>query len=77
MMKHWYFFSFSLEGVNQGCIQIQAENEEEAIDKMESLDIVPKSDDIRGYLCTQQEIPENILVSREYFKERDYKIVES
>ena len=62
---NWYWISFSLDGVNQGCINVEAKTEREAIAKVITLGAEPKYDDIRIYEVETNDLPPNILVSRE------------
>ena len=60
-----FFISYSLNAVNQGCINVEASTEREAIANVITLGIEPKFDDIRVYIVEENDLPLNTLVSRE------------
>lgn len=71
-----YFFSFSFEGVNQGCCNVKAETPELALQKTIDLDIHPKHDPGKGVFCVQMielELPEDQLIPKEEMLRLQYK----
>ena len=62
---NWYWISYSFDGINQGCINVEAKSEREAIAKAINLGLEPKYDDIRVYEVEVNDLPPNTLVSRE------------
>jgi len=65
--------SFSYNGKNQGCINIEAEAGEKAIQKAKDLKIVPKHDDVEIYEMLESELPLNVLVSIEQLTKMSYE----
>jgi hypothetical protein len=54
----WYWFSFSFEGANQGCCNVQAVSQEAALQKTIDLGIHPRHDDIEVYVGEGDGTPE-------------------
>ncbi len=69
----WYWFSFSFGGVNQGCCNVEAENQEAALQKTIDLGIHPKHDDIECYEGIASELEPNRLFSKEEMTKMDYE----
>ena len=59
----WYWFSFSYKGKNQGCCNVEAGDEESALQKTIDLDIHPKHDDIEGFEIKAAELEPDRLIS--------------
>ncbi len=68
----WYWFSFSYNGKNQGCCNVKAKNEKEALQKTIDLDIHPKHDDIEKFEMDKQELKPDKLYSRKEMIEAGY-----
>ena len=73
IVENWYFLSFSFDGKNQGCCNVQADTKEAALQKTIDLDIHPKHDDIRCYQIHKAELTPNKLYSPDELGELDYK----
>lgn len=72
MKNKWYWFSFSLDGTNQGCCNVQANNEKLAFIKLIGLDCVPKFDDVKFFEIKESELTPNKLISRKEMKNLGY-----
>ncbi len=59
----WYWLSFSNNGTNQGCCNVQAESEETALQKTINLKICPKYNDILYFVLTEPELEADTLYS--------------
>lgn len=71
----YFWFSFSKNGKNQGCINVEADTSEIAMENAIELNIVPKHDDVEIYEIDELEIPVNILVSPEEMRQMEYASV--
>ena len=69
----WYWLSFSLGGINQGVCNVQAKSSTEALAKAERLGIVPKYDDIDPIPLDEEELPADILFTRQQMINKDYE----
>lgn len=69
----WYWFSFSFDGKNQGCCNVQAESQEVALQKTIDLGIHPKHDDIEVYVGDKNELEPDKLYSKEEMEKLNYK----
>lgn len=69
----WYWFSFSFDGKNQGCCNVQAESKETAIQKTIDLGIHPKHDDIEVYEGNAPELEPDRLYSKEEMENLKYE----
>ncbi len=54
----WFWFSFSFGGMNQGCCIVQAQSQEEALQKTIDLRIHPRHDDIQVWIGEHETQPE-------------------
>lgn len=73
---HYFWFSFSKNGKNQGCINVEAETVEQAKDKAMELGIVPKYDHVESYQLSEPELPLDILISPEELRSMEYEKVQ-
>lgn len=71
----YFWFSFSKNGKNQGCINVEANTSEIAMKKAIELNIVPKHDDVETYKIDEPEIPINVLMSPEEMRQMEYASV--
>ena len=71
----YFWFSFSENGKNRGCINTEAETLEGATKKVTGLNIVPQHDDVETYEISKPEIPVDILVSPEEMNRMKYQSV--
>ncbi len=68
----WYWFSFSFQGENQGCCNVEANSVEKAWIKIEKLGIVPSYDDIEKYQMKNPELEPNKLISKAEMRKLGY-----
>lgn len=69
----WWWFSFSFEGTNNGCCNVQAPTQEEALQKTIDLNIHPPHDNI--WSCEMDdgpELDENKLYSNAEMNKLEY-----
>ena len=72
--QFWYFISYSLDGLNQGCINVQANSLEGARKNISRLGIAPKHyDDVATFIVEKNDLPPDILVSREKLIEMNFE----
>ncbi len=75
MQTKWYWFSFSHNGENQGCCNVQAENKEAALRKTIELGIHPKHDDIECFHIAEPELEADRLYSKAELEAKDYESI--
>ncbi len=68
----FYWYSFSLTGVNQGVILIEADNINDADSKLEELNIIPNFDNIECVVIDNAEIELNRLYKKEELVAKGY-----
>ena len=67
-MKYTWL-SFSKDGVNQGCCNVEASSESEALEKCKDLGISPDYDDLLSLRIPEPELPLDELISRDHMNE--------
>lgn len=75
MSMKWYWFSFSHNGINQGCCNVQAKDKESALQKTIDLRIHPKHDNIETFELDTPELEPDRLFSKHEMIDRDYETV--
>jgi hypothetical protein len=73
MPNKYIWLSFSLDGVNQGVCNVQADNISDAFYKACELKIVPKHDDFEAFELEEAELPVDILFTRQQMIDKDYE----
>ena len=68
----WYWFSFSFDGKNQGCCNVQAANKKDALKKTIELKIHPKHDDIKVCVIAEAELLPDRLYTRNQMLAKGY-----
>ncbi len=69
----WFWFSFSHNGVNQGCCNVKAANQKAALRKTIHLGIHPKHDDIETCeLLGEAELEPDRLFTRQEMLDMNY-----
>ena len=69
----WFWLSFSLNGKNQGCCNVQANTLKNAIAKVEKLKIIPKYDDMEVFVLPKPELIPNKLITPKLLKKEGFK----
>lgn len=69
----WFWFSFMLDDVNQGCMNVQGKCVHDAMTNAQNLGIVPESDDVFTCQIDKPELEPNKLISREDMIKNNYK----
>ena len=72
-MIKYYWFSFSFNGKNQGCCNVEAKSEKEALQRIIDLNIHPRHDDIEIFEIEKFELKLNKLYSTQEMISLDYK----
>ena len=73
----WYWFSFSFEGKNQGCCNVEANSEEEGLQKTIDLNIHPKHDDIMVFEIPSPELEVDKLISPKEVANQGFEEIKS
>lgn len=69
----WFWLSFSLDGTNQGVCNVQAEDNNDAFSKAESLGLVPEYDDIEDFVMDEAELPADTFFTKQQMIDKDYE----
>ena len=69
----WFWFSFSHNGINQGCCNVQAKSRKVALQKTIDLQIHPVHDDIEIFELNDAELEPDRLFTRQEMLDKDYE----
>jgi len=73
MKTKYYWFSFSLNGRNQGVCCTEATDADSGLLKITEMNLVPKADHIRGFELDEKELELDRLYTKEELKSIGYQ----
>ena len=74
---NWYWISYSLDGVNQGVINVESDSRIKALSKVrDKLGLEPKHDNVETCILIEgNELSPNVLISREEMINKNYQSI--